>query len=164
MWQPFVSSSDRSATLAPVRPSWSQTPAARESIIRAMMDPHANISVSCGENLEIEWQFDAPDLRSVRTTLAGLGTVNGPGGAARLTLAQSQSHRLVDTYLDTDDWRVFRSGYALRVRRAHGRTVATMKSLAPRRGALAVRREVTQPLPSSDYRVLGTLPGPVERR
>jgi len=38
--------------------------------------------------------------------------------------------RLVDVYVDTEDWRMGRAGYVLRVRRRAGRLEATLKDLS----------------------------------
>jgi CHAD domain-containing protein len=53
---------------------------------------------------------------------------------------------LLDTYYDTEDWRFYRAGYALRVRRDGESLEATMKSLTPAEGALRQRREISEPL------------------
>jgi hypothetical protein len=63
--------------------------------------------------VEVEWQFDALDLRPVERWLATLPTlaVETDGGGTVTALAQTP-RRLVDSYLDTDDWRVARAGSA----------------------------------------------------
>ena len=62
--------------------------------------------------VEIEWQFDALDLRPVERWLATLPTlaVETDDGGTVTALAQTP-RRLVDSYLDTDDWRVARAGF-----------------------------------------------------
>jgi len=100
--------------------------------------------------IEIEWQFDALDLRPAgrwlaslaagTTSIAALGPVTAVPGP---TIVQE------DLYLDTDDWRIARAGYVLRVRNAKNKHQVTLKALAdgprgngsgPRR-----RREVNEP-------------------
>ena len=57
--------------------------------------------------------------------------------------------RLVDVYVDTEDWRMGRAGYVLRVRRRAGRIETTLKDLSSAKQGLRRRLEVTQPLPVS---------------
>lgn len=89
---------------------------------------------------EIEWQLATDDLAPVRRWLEAHRTVNG------LQIAPLPAQRLQDTYLDTPDWRVFRSGFALRVRQGAGPSEATLKSLRSARADLADRQEVTETL------------------
>jgi inorganic triphosphatase YgiF len=61
-----------------------------------------------------------------------------------------------DAYLETPDWRLYRAGYACRIRRttrpAPGRAVLGLKSLQrPRRG-VSMREELERIVPSSRYR------------
>lgn len=103
------------------------------------------------EDVEVEWQFDALDLRPVERWLAGLpGTavaqVPESDGVPLLALAKP-GRRLVDRYLDTEDWRVGRAGYVLRTRRHGRRDEATLKNLRPASQAGLRRRiEVTETL------------------
>src|ERR1022692_2846757 len=81
--------------------------------------------------VEIEWQFDALDLRPAgrwlaslaagTTSIAALGPVTAVPGP---TIVQE------DRYLDTDDWRIARAGYVLRVRNAKNKHQVTLKALA----------------------------------
>ena len=65
---------------------------------------------------EIEWQFDAVDLRSVVRWLSEPAGWEEEGlGPVRVAPAGSDNH--VDVYLDTDDRRFHRAGYALQIRR-----------------------------------------------
>jgi CHAD domain-containing protein len=117
---------------------------------------------------EIEWQFDAVDLRPVVRWL------NDPAGwdedgSVRVAPAGSDNH--VDLYLDTDDRRFHRAGYALRIRRATRRGVrggeATLKALDPGAAAqsgLRARREVSEMLEDSDPASLAGAPGAVGER
>jgi len=59
------------------------------------------------------------------------------------------TRRLVDVYVDTDDWRMGSAGYVLRVRRRAGRVEMTLKDLSAATKGLRRRLEVTQPLPAS---------------
>ena len=53
---------------------------------------------------------------------------------------------LLDAYYDTEDWRSYRAGYSLRVRRDGESAEATMKVLPPAEGAIRQRREISEPL------------------
>jgi triphosphatase len=102
-------------------------------------------------DIEVEWQLDALDLRPVERWLAL--RVDSPAIAeatiAGLGVVPGATKRLVDVYVDTDDWRVGRAGYVLRVRRRAGRVETTLKDLASATKGLRRRLEVTQPLPAS---------------
>ena len=102
------------------------------------------------DHQEIEWQFEAPDLEAVESWLAKHPTTSGvsvlPGGTKEIT----------DTYYDTDDWRLYRAGYALRLRRDGGSAEATMKSLTPAEDALRRRREISEPLEGGIETLKGT--------
>ena len=89
---------------------------------------------------EIEWQLAAEDLAPVRRWL-----IAHPG-VAGLDIVPAHPQRLQDTYLDTDDWRVFRAGFALRVRERDTEWEATLKSLHSARTDLADRQEMTEAL------------------
>src|ERR1035438_7518469 len=101
--------------------------------------------------VEIEWQFDALDLRPAGRWLASLSAGSTSIGAlgpitalARPTVVQE------DVYLDTEDWRIAQAGYVLRMRTAKDKREVTLKALtkshkgngsAPKR-----RREVNERL------------------
>lgn len=139
-------------------------------------------------DVEIEWQFDALDLRPVERWLAAArdeataaptaGAGEQPIGGSRdrlggLTMRSKPAKRLVDTYLDTGDWRVSRAGLVLRIRRRAGSEQpapvdaiggeVTLKDRSPAVAGLRQRLEVTEPLPSGGLRALGP-DGPVGRR
>jgi len=101
-------------------------------------------------DVEVEWQLDALDLRPVERWLA-LRT--GPAALADsipgLGIVPGVPKRLVDVYVDTEDWRIGRAGYVLRVRRRAGRVETTLKDLSTATKGLRRRLEVTQPLPAS---------------
>jgi CHAD domain-containing protein len=72
--------------------------------------------------------------------------------------------RLVDHYLDTEDWRILRAGFVLRTRQRGRRDEATLKDTAASgQGGLRQRLEVTEPLPDGGLAALGA-EGPVGRR
>ena len=111
------------------------------------------------DHQEIEWQFDATDLGSVERWLEDRPPDSG------LRVAPSETKKLTDTYYDTEDWRFYRAGYALRVRRDGERVEATMKSLAPPEdGGLKRRREISEPLKYGGLKGLRAVRGPVGER
>ncbi len=119
---------------------------------------------------EVEWQYDAPEgLEIIEEWLVcgsdGLEGSAGPG----LAVTGGGTKELADTYYDTGDWRLYRAGYGLRVRReASGKgSEATMKALASAGGAggnLRRRREISEPLESKGADALGKASGPVGER
>jgi CHAD domain-containing protein len=115
--------------------------------------------------IEVEWQFDAFDLRPVERWLATLPTlaVEADGGGTVTALAQTP-RRLVDSYLDTDDWRVARAGFVMRTRHRGRHVEITMKDMHPAQGdGLRQRLEVTEVVPPGGVGDLGP-GGPVGRR
>ncbi len=113
------------------------------------------------DHQEVEWQFDAMDVRPVSRWLEGDSWGRDPSVATGETLEIS------DGYFDTDDWRIYRAGYALRIRRADGKSVeATMKRLASANGktGLRRRREISEPLDDADPETLNDATGPVGDR
>jgi CHAD domain-containing protein len=117
------------------------------------------------ESVEIEWQFDALDLRPVERWLATLPTLaveTGEGGPVT-ALAQTP-RRLTDSYVDTDDWRVARAGFVARTRHRGRHDEITMKDMRPAESSgLRQRLEVTEVLPAGGVAGLGP-EGPVGRR
>jgi CHAD domain-containing protein len=107
---------------------------------------------------EVEWQLACADLGSVRRWLSDHGTVDG------LTLEPRSTQQIFDTYLDTEDWRIHRAGFALRVRSESGTTEATLKSLHSASTEVADRRELTETLNSSDSEAIRESIGPVGKR
>src|SRR5262245_12572547 len=116
---------------------------------------------------EIEWQFDALDLRPV---LRWLQRAEGqPDGQAVEVVANGKGVTQVDLYLETDDWRFQRAGYALWIRRSGRRreAVATLWGLHPvsadtpglRRG-----RDLSERLGAADPQTLLGASGPVAAR
>lgn len=86
-----------------------------------------------------------------------------PGGEA--FRGGGRGRDISDTYFDTGDWRIYRAGYALRVRsKKEGAAEATMKLLAPAAdGApgLRRRREISEPLDGAKPTDLDGASGPV---
>jgi triphosphatase len=118
-----------------------------------------------GDPVEIEWQFDALDLRPVERWLATLPTlaVETRDGGPVTALARPP-RRLVDSYVDTDDWRLARAGFVVRTRRRGRHDEITLKDSKPAAGGgLRQRLEVTELLPPSGLDALGA-DGPVGRR
>jgi triphosphatase len=117
------------------------------------------------EPVEIEWQFDALDLRPVERWLATLPTLaieTGDGGT--ITALAKPPRRLVDSYRDTDDWRIARAGFVVRTRRRGRHDEVTLKDNRPAEGSgLRLRLEVTEVLPPSGLDGLAE-DGPVGRR
>src|SRR5215216_1050824 len=96
---------------------------------------------SATDHQEIEWLFDASELEPVEGWLD-----QHDSGSSALHIAPDSTIEITDTYYDTDDWRFYRAGYALRIRNTDGAVEATMKSLTPAEGSLRRRREISEPL------------------
>ncbi|MHB8219384.1 MAG: CYTH and CHAD domain-containing protein [Acidimicrobiales bacterium] len=118
------------------------------------------------DQIEIEWQFDALDLRPVERWVTSLPQRldPGPAGAGTVTALAKPVRRLSDRYLDTEDWRIGRAGYVLRTRRRGQGNEVTLKDLRPAgAGGLRRRLEVTETLGPGGIESLGSA-GPVGRR
>jgi triphosphatase len=113
------------------------SPPLREALGEVIVNPMQEQTL---DHQEIEWQFDAPDLEPVERWLEEHPSTSG------LSVVSGATRELIDTYYDTEDWRFYRAGYALRVRQDGESAEATMKSLAPAEGALRRRREISEPL------------------
>ncbi len=111
-----------------------------------------------GEQREVEWQFTAPDLGLIRRWLEQHALFEG------LKIEPLPTQQLRDTYLDTEDWRVFRAGFALRIRDKGDQVEATLKGLRSARADLADRREITEALPKDGHEALAEATGPVGTR
>ncbi|MCS7323772.1 MAG: CHAD domain-containing protein [Thermoflexales bacterium] len=93
---------------------------------------------------EVEWQFDAEDAEHLAEVRAWL---QKRASKSDLKLGEPTTHVFHDRYLDTDDWRFFRAGFALRVREHEGGTLeATLKSLDAADQGARVRRELREKL------------------
>lgn len=107
------------------------------------------------DHQEVEWQYEVPyGLDKVREWLGA----HGPGG---LVVLRGSFKEFVDTYYDTEDWRLYRAGYALRVRRDDSGSEATMKSPISGVGNLHRWREISEPLKNDEVDALLRAPGPV---
>jgi triphosphatase len=127
--------------------------ALRSALAEVIANPMQNQTL---DHQEIEWQFDA-DLGSVEGWLEENPSVSG------LRVVPAETKGLTDTYYDTEDWRFYRAGYALRVRRDGKSVEATMKTLAPPEdGGPKKRREISEPLRSG--KTLKSAHGPVGER
>jgi len=111
-----------------------------------------------GEAREVEWQLNAPDLGVVRRWLDQHTRLD------RLSIGPLPAQQLHDTYLDTEDWRLFRAGFALRLRAKPGHVEATLKGLHSAREDVADRREITERLSQGGLRALAQATGPVGSR
>jgi len=134
------------------------------SSVSMMSDPKAN-EPGEDDSVEIEWQFDALDLRPVERWLATLPTlaIETVDGGTVTALARPP-RRLVDSYLDCDEWRIARAGFVVRTRRRGRQDEVTLKDNRPAEGSgLRQRLEVTEVLPPSGLAALGH-DGPVGRR
>jgi triphosphatase len=106
----------------------------------------------------VEWQLASTDLASVRRWLDEHGNVDG------LVLEPRSTLQIFDTYFDTEDWRIFRAGYALRVRSESGRSEATLKSLRSASSEMADRRELSESFEGDANDSIRELKGPVGTR
>jgi CHAD domain-containing protein len=114
---------------------------------------------------EIEWQFDALDLRPVERWLAALSTLSvEPYEQTTITASTQAPQRFVDSYLDTDDWRMANAGFVVRTRR-HGRRDEITLENAPWAQTDGLRQplEAREELPASGVGDIGP-DGPVGRR
>jgi CHAD domain-containing protein len=107
---------------------------------------------------EVEWQLTAPDLGVVRRWLDQHRLLD------RLSIQPRAAQQLHDTYLDTEDWRLFRAGFALRLRVEAGRVEATLKGLLSARSDVADRREITERLSRGGIKALAQATGLVGSR
>src|ERR1700733_3543436 len=107
---------------------------------------------------EVEWQLASTDLGSVRRWLADHGRIDG------LLLEPRSTLQILDTYLDTDDWRIHRAGFALRIRSESGKAEATLKSLHSASTTVADRRELSEPLDNIESESIRQSSGPVGTR
>jgi len=107
---------------------------------------------------EVEWQLASADLGSVRRWLADHITIDG------LVLEPRSTLQIFDTYLDTEDWRIHRAGFALRIRSESGKSEVTLKSLHSADVEVADRREVSEPLENAQSESIRQSVGPVGTR
>jgi CHAD domain-containing protein len=110
------------------------------------------------DSREVEWQLASSDLSSVRRWIEDHATIDG------LVLQPQPTLKIFDTYFDTDDWRIYRAGFALRIRSEDGKAEATLKSLRSNSTEMADRREVSEKLQSGAAESIGQSTGPVGTR
>lgn len=110
------------------------------------------------DRTEREWQFDAVDLRPVERWLLSDAVPEA------VTVTSLPPRLQVDRYVDTEDRRLHRGGFSIRVRRTGDGLEATMKSLEPARGGRRERREIEQDLADADPARLASSRGPVAER
>src|SRR5882724_5688678 len=106
---------------------------------------------------EVEWQLASTDLASVRRWLDDHGTIDG------LVLEPRSTLKIFDTYFDTDDWRIHRAGFALRIRSEDGKSEATLKSLRSNSTEMADRRELSETLESTESESIARSKAPLAR-
>lgn len=108
---------------------------------------------------EIEWQYESLyGLEKVEEWL-----VSCDHGGFGLVAPRGFLKEFTDIYYDTQDWQLYHTGYALRVRRevADKGSDVTMKSLVAADGNLHRRREISESLKSDKHNVLFMTTGPV---
>lgn len=112
---------------------------------------------------ETEWQLDAVDFRPLVRRLAQPLPEDGSEAARAVP---GSSLQLVDRYLDTQDQRFRRAGYALRIRRVGRRrgAEATLASLEPGARDGNGRAELSEPIASIEPGALAAAAGPVAER
>jgi triphosphatase len=122
--------------------------------------PHPTRQENLGhkDGREVEWQLASTDLASVRRWLDDHGTIEG------LVLEPRPTLKIFDTYFDTEDWRIHRAGFALRIRSGDGKSEATLKSLRSNSTEMADRREVSETLESTESESIARSTGPVGTR
>jgi triphosphatase len=110
------------------------------------------------DHRELEWQLSAPDLPAVRRWLTEHPTLD------EFQIEPRGPVELHDTYLDTDDWRFHRAGFALRARASSDGAEATLKSLTSARSDAADRREMSEALSDTKLESLTATSGDVGKR
>ncbi len=109
-------------------------------------------------SIEAEWQFECDDLVDARRWL-GISSADRP-----LAIGVPTTLDLHDRYLDTPDWRIYRAGYALRIRSAEDRVEACLKELRGPVEEIARRWELRELLPAANPDLLVDAPGAVGTR
>ena len=107
--------------------------------------------VSSTDHQEVEWQFDGADLDSVE------GWLEEGHEDLGIFVETGEKKELTDVYYDTEDWKLYRTGYTLRIRKLDRRRYeATIKSLAYATSGEDARRrrEISEPLGGEEPGVL----------
>jgi CHAD domain-containing protein len=118
------------------------------------MEPETETTTHGDRGRELEWQFDAVDLRPVARWLAQRASEVG----------EPTREEQCDVYADTDDWRLHRAGFSLRIRSREGEYVATLKSLYSGTAGYLDREELQEPVAGGDPAAVLLAPGPVGER
>lgn len=103
---------------------------------------------------EANWHFDAHDLRAVVRWLQARTSADGPASPPRVAFGASAPSEIVDTYLETPDWRFHRAGLAVRVRASDGSFEASIEPLGPAPEDGGLPPELRSPLPSGEAAAL----------
>ncbi len=112
------------------------------------------------DGIEVEWQFEAADPAVAR------GWLEANAAALGFALLLGAARDQTDIYLETDDWRFYRAGYALRLRRltpAEG-FEATLKALERAETGAQHRREISERLQDGNLQRLYEAAGGVGQR
>jgi CHAD domain-containing protein len=129
-----------------------------------MADRGTSGPAPAAQDVEVEWQFDALDLRPVERWLAALPVRGAELTHGAITAQAAPARRLTDRYLDTGDWRIGRAGFVLRTRQRGRASEATLKDDRPAEASgLRTRLEFTEPLDDGTVASLSA-DGPVGRR
>lgn len=115
------------------------------------------MAMPSGSGIEVEWQFEAPDLDAVQRWIEA----QPPHSVLRFVPQAERLQR--DEYLDTADWRVYRARFTLRVRSLPSASEATLKAFGDSGGGVRRRLELNQPLPEGGADPLAA-EGPVTDR
>ena len=110
------------------------------------------------DHIEIEWQFDVDDLGPVERWLRDLPA------SLPIAISTAEPDEHLDTYFDTADWRIYRTGYSLRSRRSQDHVELTLKSIDGIRDGYIRRHEVTQQVADDETESVDQIRGPVGDR
>jgi triphosphatase len=114
---------------------------------------------------ETDRHYDALDLRPVERWLAALPTGSPDVDGPESVVATAQpTRRMIDSYLDTGDWRMAQAGFVVRTRR-RGRQddITLMSTRSPGSAGHRTHLDVSEELPDGGVAELGA-EGPVGRR
>jgi triphosphatase len=114
------------------------------------------------ETTGVEWQFDALDLRPVERWLAALPALASGSDQPIIGAMVQPPQRLMDSYLDTTDWRMARAGFVVRNRRRGRQDEINLKSTRSAEANGGPVLEASEDLPEG-LSALGPQ-GPVGRR
>lgn len=96
-----------------------------------------------GAQLEVEWQFNAVDVRPVARWLEAYQ----PDG---ISVVHAKERRLSDAYFDTSGWSIHRAGYTCRLRWDGSHGELTLKSMAEAEDGIRRREEINQRVADPD--------------